>query len=152
MTETRTKKEIVKKHEGIRKYEKFLLEVCNVEHFSLLTDEEKNGYYAVAILLAYQEGAKPNLKEFAYRLRVNPFLLEEAFVALRANGVLAPLYKKFEVVRGGLEIGKEALSTSWMTSEKKDLIEWCWVAGIGSGLAGLKIEPKKEKETEPEKE
>ena len=143
MTTPQPNKVAAEKHEGIRKYEKFILEVCNVEHFSLLTDEEKNGYYAVAILLAYQEGAKPNLKEFAFCLRVTPFLLEEAFVSLRANGVLTPAYKKFEVVKGGLEIGRDSLSTAWMTSEKRDLVDWCWVAGLGSGLVGLKPEPKK---------
>jgi len=126
------------KHEGIKQYEKFILGVCNVEHFSLLTNEEKNGYYGVAMLLAYQAGAKPNLKEFAYRLRVTPYLLEDAFNNLRANGIFTDAYKKVEVNPKGLEINRDVLSNRWMTAEKRDCINWCWVAGIGSGLAGLK--------------
>ena len=126
------------KHEGIKQYEKFILSVCNVEHFSLLTDEEKNGYYGVAMLLAYQAGAKPNLKEFAYRLRVTPYLLEEAFNNLRANGVFSSTWQKAEVNPKGLEIDRDVLSSRWLSAEKRDHIDWCWVAGIGSGYAGLK--------------
>ncbi len=123
------------KHEGIKKYEKFILGVCSVEHFTLLTDEEKNGYYGVAMLLAYQEGAKPNLKEFAYRLRVTPYLLEDAINNLRANGVFSSVYKKVVVNPKGLKIEH---STRWMDSKKRDLIDWCWVAGIGANLVGLR--------------
>lgn len=126
------------KHEGIKQYEKFILNVCNVEHFSLLTKEEKNGYYGVAMLLAYQAGAKPNLKEFAYRLRVTPYLLEEAFNSLRANGIFTSAYQKAEVNPKGLEIDRDVLSNRWITTDKKDLLDWCFVAGIGSGLCGLR--------------
>jgi len=126
------------KQEGIKKYERFILDVCNIEHFSLLTKEEKDGYYGVAMLLAYQEGAKPIIKDFAYHLRVSPVLLEEAFKSLRANGIFTASYQKPVKVEGGLEIGRNALSTMWMSSKKRDLVDWCWVAGIGSGLAGLK--------------
>lgn len=131
------KQEGAKKHEGIKKYERFILGVCNVEHFSLLTKEEKDGYYGVAILLAYQEGAKPNLKEFAYRLRVTPYLLETAFNNLRANGVFTSIYKKAEVNPKGLKIGRDSIAYGWMNAEKKDAVDWCWVAGLGSGLCGL---------------
>lgn len=123
------------KHEGIKKYEKFILGVCNAEHFSLLTDEEKNGYYGVAMLLAYQEGAKPNLKEFAYRLRVTPYLLEDAFNNLRANGVFSSIYRKVEVNPKGMLLEH---STRWMTAKKRNLVDWCWVAGIGANLVGLR--------------
>ena len=126
------------KHEGIKKYDKFILGVCNIEHFSLLTNEEKNGYYGVAMLLAYQDGAKPNLKEFAYRLRVSPFLLEEAFNNLRANGIFTSLYLKAEATPNGLDINRDRASSSWLTAEERDIIDWCWVAGIGSGYCGLK--------------
>ena len=135
MTDNHVKKS---KHDGIKKYDRFILDVCNVEHFSLLSDEEKNGYYGIAMLLAFQEGVKPNLKEFAYRLRVSPLLLEEAFNALRANGVFAPIYLKEEPNAEGLEIDRDSISTSWMDAEKRDLIDWCWVAGLASGLCGLK--------------
>lgn len=135
MTESPIKKA---KHEGIKQYEKFILNVCNVEHFSLLTDEEKNGYYGVAMLLAYQAGAKPNLKEFAYRLRVTPYLLEDAFNSLRANGVFTSAYQKAAVNPKGLEIGRDVLSNRWMKAEKRDLIDWCWIAGFASGCCGLK--------------
>lgn len=127
------------KHDGIKKYNKFILSVCNVEHFSLLTNQEKNGYYAVAILLAYQEGAKPSLKEFAHRLRVSPYLLEDAFNSLRANGIFSSsIYKKAEVNPKGLKIDRNVLSNRWITTEKRDLIDWCWVAGTGASYCGLK--------------
>ena len=132
MTDNQGKKP---KHEGIKKYEKFILGVCNVEHFSLLTDEEKNGYYGVAMLLAYQAGAKPNLKEFAYRLRVTPYLLEDAFNNLRANGVFSSIFKKAVVNPKGLSLEH---STRWMDAKKRDLVDWCWVAGIGANLVGLR--------------
>ncbi len=126
------------KHEGIKQYERFILGVCNVEHFSLLTNEEKNGYYGIAMLLAFQAGAKPNLKEFAYRLRVTPYLLEDAFNALRANGIFTDAYKKAAVNPKGLEIGRDVLSNQWITTKKRDLVDWCWVAGMASSYCGLK--------------
>ena len=135
MTENQVRKS---KHEGIKKYEKFILGVCNAEYFSALTDAEKNGYYGVAMLLAYREGAKPNLKEFAYRLRVSPLLLEEAFNNLRANGVFSPAYAKEKANPKGLKIDRDIISHLWVNSEKRDLFNWSWVAGVGAGLCGLR--------------
>jgi hypothetical protein len=137
MTENRFSEKRVetKKHEGIKKHEKFLTRICNVEHFSVLPAVEKKGYYAVAMLLAYCDGAKPLLKEFAYHLRVSPSLLEEPFKNLVANGIFSSIYKKKNVDGETLNIGFE-----WMTKEKRDTVDWCYVAGVGSGLAGLKIE------------
>ena len=143
MTENAVKKASPKKHEGIMKYDKTILGVCNAEHFSLLNETEKNGYYGVAMLLAYQEGSKPNLKEFAYRLRVSPYLLEEAFNNLRANGVFSPLYKQAEVNPDSLKANENSIVGEWMKAKRANAIEalnfeLAWVAGVASGLCGLK--------------
>lgn len=126
------------KTDGIKKYEKFILEVCNVEYFSLLTDEEKNGYYGVAMLLAYQEGVTPNLKDFSAFLRVTPVLLEEPFNILRANGIFNPIYRRKEKATEGLDIDNNYFSSMEMDNKKKTLIDYCWVAGVATGLCGLK--------------
>ena len=135
MTDSQDKRS---KHEGIKKYEKFILDVLNVEYFSLLNEKEKNGYYAVAMLLAYQSGAKPNLKEFAYRLKISPLLLEEPFNSLRANGIFNPIYLKTRRNSEGLGINQDSISNSWMNSKKREIVNWCWIAGVGSGYCGLK--------------
>jgi len=119
-----------KRNVGLNKYGDTILDICNIENTYDISPEERDGFFGIAMVMAFRDGASPNVQDMSEYLDVNSFLLENAFNNLRINGVFGasfnvrnnPIFK----VRND-EIFKNHTA----------LLTWCHIAGLSSGFCGL---------------
>lgn len=108
------------------RYEDHIRKVCG-DNWKSVNNEERQGGYAVAMLISYMRGVKPSLSELSKHLGVNQDELSQPYVRLLKNGAFA--------------------KDGWNAKEDPDLLGnttnedayrvWAHVAAVGSGFLGV---------------
>lgn len=124
---------------GMKKYEPLLKIIFNTEYIRGLSDTDWEGCVGCACVMAIMEGVRPSLFDLGKHLDI-PFTnkeIELPFERLRINGVLGPKYN----LKGDRALkGEEGISrgNKWRDDSEISMGAWCNMAGIASGLAGLR--------------
>ena len=126
---------------GYRKYDEIARNVCNLKNFDnffALKTEELDGYLGVCIVLAFIDGTEPTLVDMSKGLGVNHYLLDKPFNRLKANYVFS---EEFDVKNDTVLLGKKRLIHNQLLGDRHQTeLAWCNIAGIASGLVGLRNE------------
>ncbi len=127
---------------GMKKYEALLYTICYVDDYNELSDQEWIGCLGVACIISFVEGVSANMFSLSKHLEIpyNNLDLQLAFERLKVNGIFSNKYnaKKDPYLTGN------APSSKWRTSAENERNAWCTIAGVASGLSGIKEELKKE--------
>lgn len=112
-------------------YEKIVKVVCGDNwETDLVSTDERDGGYGVAICLACLQRVPSKLTELADAIGTPSHLLEVAYKRLQINGVFSygsPILRD-----------QELLMSSARTEEEEDrcVRAWCHIAGLASGFIG----------------
>lgn len=108
------------------KYEDHVRKVCG-ESWRTVEEQEKQGGYAVACMIAFLRGVKPTLTEMAKHLGVSSDEISQPFVRLLRNGAF--YREKWNAKNDSSLIGNEG--------EDEAQRSWAFVAAVGSGFLGV---------------
>ncbi|MFA5599856.1 MAG: hypothetical protein WDA06_04590 [Phenylobacterium sp.] len=113
------------------KYAELVEQICG-RGWANASDDERNGGYGVAMVIAYMNGAKPDLDSLSFHVGVPATQLAKAFARLNQNNMFD------DSVKNDVELGANAVSPTASTISKWSLIDasrcaWSHVAGIASG-------------------
>jgi hypothetical protein len=108
------------------KYENNVKEICG-DNWRETDSNERDGGYGVAMMIAFLNGARPNLDDFSRHLKVEISEIETAYRRLQSNGVFTPSYnaKNDPVLLGEHDIEPIEIRAAWAI-----------VAGQASGFVG----------------
>lgn len=113
-------------------YAQIVSDVCTDRwSYSDTPADERDGGFGVAMTLAYLNGTRPNLTDFASALRVPSYALEMAFKRLQMNGVFAPdsPILNDDTLKG---VSNRRSRNDRMAYHRA----WCHIAGLASGYCG----------------
>lgn len=128
--------------------------VCRLPNWQKASRKERDGAIGVACVLAYLEGAKANVSELAAAIEVHPKDVDMPFRRLLTNGVFSSTYdiKNDDVIRGeayDFQVTPPAKNNSGIVfpSEDRTRNSWAIIAGLASGLTGLRESPLEKPQT-----
>lgn len=107
------------------KYEDQVRKICG-ESWRTVSDQERQGGYAVACMQAYMRGVKPALPDVAKHLGVTADEIGGAFVRLLRNGAFHR--DKWNAKNDNSLLGNNG-------DDERDRA-WSFVAAVGSGFLG----------------
>lgn len=99
------------------------------------TEEEEQGGYGVACMIAFLKGVEPNLQNMADHLNVEKYKLKKAFVRLTGNGLFSDkcnAKKDRELLGKGFS--DSSLHMSIWTEDDAYRAAWCHIAAIAGGF------------------
>ena len=124
--------------EGIKKYHNVICNFCNIRDFDNISKEELDGYYGVAILLAFLDRVDADLSRLIEYLKISDqhiSHLADAFNRLKVNNIFSAKYNaRYDKVL----LGKNTKNTKNISARHQTKIAWGIIAGISSGFAGIK--------------
>lgn len=109
------------------KYEDKVRKICNFDEWETLENQEKQGAYGVACLMAYMRGVKPSLPDIAKHLGVTADEINVPFVRLLRNGAFH---------RDGWD-AKNCPSLQGDQGFEEEHRIWAFVAAVASGYLGM---------------
>lgn len=124
---------------GIRMYEEVIKDICKVESL----DEKKNdketqeSIYGIAMCLAFINGVENDVVKMADHLGIFYKKLLDPFDRLTVNGIFG---NRYNLKNDPIFQGKYREDNQWISSAHKSECAWCHIAGIASGITGLKEE------------
>jgi len=107
------------------KYEDQVRRICG-EDWRVVSDQERQGGYAVAILIAYLKGTRPTLQDIANHLGVTADEINVSFIRLLRSGA-------FHRDEWNSKNNPDLLGNS---SESEAHRMWAFVAAVGGGYLG----------------
>jgi len=114
------------------KYDDIVQTVCG-KGWKTASQEEKNGGYGVAMVLAFLSGIKPDLNSFSNHLEVMSSELVTPFSRLANNDVFtSKTSQDVELLGQGFSDTAER-AASWK-KDKAYTHAWCQIAAIASGI------------------
>jgi hypothetical protein len=109
------------------KYESEIRRVCG-EDWKTITQEERDGGYGIAILIAYMRGVKPSIGDLARHLGATPDELSRPYVRLMRNGALG---------RDEIWKVKDDQSLTGHNGDLEAYRSWSFVAAVAGGFLGV---------------
>ena len=106
------------------KYEQTVERVCG-DNWRETCDDERDGGYAVACVMAYMDNSRPGLEDIAKHLGVSPGEIDIAYRRLQASGVFSHEYN-----------ARRDPALNGYGNPVQGRTAWSVIAGIGSGYVG----------------
>lgn len=106
------------------KYEETVKKICG-DSWRDTTEDESDGGYAVACVLAYLDNSRPGILDIAKHLGVMPQDIDIAYRRLQATGIFSPEYD-----------ARRDKSLNGYATPNEGRTAWCLIAGVGSGYVG----------------
>jgi hypothetical protein len=122
----------------LKEYESVISNVCMVNNWRHLPQEERQGAIGVGVVLAYMKGVKPNVVAMARHLNLPPSEIDTPLNRLSTNGVFSTRYdvKNDDALLG--RCGDLSYAQMKITESSRMRRAWGIIAGIASGLTGLR--------------
>lgn len=108
------------------KYEDRVRKICG-EDWNTISEQEKQGGYGVACLLAYMKGARPSLPEISKHLEVTADEISVPFVRLLRNGAFNR--ERWDSKNDRALLGEDGEASAHHS--------WGFVAAVSSGFLGV---------------
>ena len=131
-----------------QQYEEIIKSVCLLPNWQKAGRRDRDGAIGVACVLAYLNGAKANISELADAIGLHPREVDLPFRRLLTNGVFSSTsdLKTDDVLRGqayDLQVTPDMGDRKGIVfaSEHRTRNAWCLIAGLASGLTGLRESP-----------
>ena len=126
----------------LKEYDAIARNVCNLNSVERANPAEKQGAIGVACVLAYLRGTNSTIEEMSKTTGIPSEDVEVPFQRLLINGVFSSHFniKEDSVLLGNAEnsvIGSGVERVVFSGAERTRNA-WCQVAGISSGLTGLR--------------
>ena len=126
--------------DGLRKYDGVARNICNIKKFSSLSElseEERDSYLGVCMVLAFMKGISSDLSDLAYHLKVEFSSLQKPYFRLKINEVFE---KNYDARNDSVLLGRPQLIEGLIDCDHRSEIAWCNLAGVSSGHVGIKFE------------
>lgn len=118
----------------LKDYESVIELVCGLDNWRHAPLKEKEGALGVAMVLAFAKGTTCSLEEFSKHLNLYRSELDLPYKRLLVNGVFSP---RHEFDQDPVLLG-DCDNQAWILAKDRTRNAWCHVAGIASGLTGLR--------------
>jgi hypothetical protein len=125
-----------------QEFESIVKSVCQLSDWRKSDKVERDGAIGVACLLAFLQGSSPSVPEMANRIGVSEAEVEEPLRRLIANGIFS---RSYDARHDPTFVGdsKDSIISAGeleLIFKSQEIIQnaWCNIAGIASGLCGLR--------------
>ena len=131
-----------------QEYEKIVRSVCMLDDWRRSSYADKRGAIGVGIVLAYMNGVRANPEDLARHLDISRGEVEVPFRRLLVNGIFS---QRYDIREDSVLTGKSEGSpnSGWQRQQDFTRSAWCVLAGIASGLCGLRESNYRPPEEQP---
>lgn len=117
-----------------QEYENIIQSVCSLRDWRRAGPRERDGAIGVAIVMAYLNGIRANLRDMADHLELSEREIRIPYERLLINGIFS---QRFNLREDSTIVGY-GKETEWMGRKESTRNAWCILAGIAGGFTGLR--------------